>query len=202
MPIDPNYQAPISDTTGNETVVSSNVYQVEIVDISMVQGKKYQSEEKEDKFKFVFAIVEPGKFFKCVLKKKFSVKLNPPFNNGNASGLYSVFCAALNAQLTKKECQSFMANIGVHANELEGKQLKITVKKLEGDDGFYNKITDYLPAETPIKFNRSAQAGSGMSDEDEAELNSMQPGKPTRQEQADIEEANALGAPDEDELEV
>ncbi len=123
-----------------------DIYQVELIDISEVEGKKYKSEELEKKLKFEFAVVEDGEFYGYRVWKR--LPLTAPNNDEQyENNLHKIVKAIKGRSLTFDECVTFGTD---ELNELFNKQLRVTTKNTEKDGKIFTNIEAYLPVKSNL----------------------------------------------------
>jgi len=133
-----------------------DVYQVELVDVSIKTQTKYQSTEEEDVFVFDFAVIEEGEHYGRHMWQYCAQKLSK-YNGG--SNLYKVL-VGLNGgkDLSQEAFESPEVTLADDAiNALIGKQVRISVgQKAKQDKTMKNIIEAYLPVKTELPaFDKS-----------------------------------------------
>lgn len=126
--------------------IPEDVYQVELLDITETEGKKYQSNEKEAQLKFQFVLLE-GKDGELDLRGQRSVWQNfvPIFLYEGKNGknrLYQIVEAIIGRELTREEEARLDFQF---LNKLVGRQCRLTIKHKKDGDKVYNNIDSYLP---------------------------------------------------------
>lgn len=134
--------------------IPKGIYQFELVDITLKEGKKWNSEETEEKLSFKFACLKNGEFYGRYIWKDVSQKLSK-YKGGSA--LYIVLTGLLDRQLTDEEvdnAKEFLSPILL--NDLIGMQVILALGQAESEKSktIYNTIESIQKAETTLpKFN-------------------------------------------------
>lgn len=126
------------------------VYPFELIDVSLVEKKKYQSEELEMKIQFKFACIKEGPYYGRFIWRDVSQKLSK-FKGG--SNLYNVLKGILNREITEEEIANQKEVMGMEFyNSLIGTQLLLVVGQntSEQTGKVFNSIDSYLPIEAKL----------------------------------------------------
>ncbi len=147
-------------------LLPDDVYQVEVSKLELkVDQPKYKSTEVEDKFGFVFTVVEEGKFKSRKLWLDVRTYVSPGYNGKSPSWLYRIFCAVMDTKLDEQSARS----VGIKdLNDLVGKQLRLVVKQQPNSQGVMkNKIVDVMPLKgAAVDFNTAMAPDEDIKVED------------------------------------
>lgn len=150
MPIDTGLNI-AGQQVNNFVLVPNDVYQCELVDIKMVQEKAWESEELENKLRFIFAVIEEGPYYGA----KFFKTVGQKFTTGKkSSNLYILLSGILQRNFTFEECRD-AAKILTNEffNNLIGKQIRLAISQSPGKKDpskTYNNIDSYLPVKAML----------------------------------------------------
>ena len=126
-------------------LIPKDVYQVEVLDIELKEGTKYQSDEKQTQLVFTFVLIEEGEHYGRRMWQYASQTLSK-FKGG--SNLYKTI-VGLNGgvQLTDEQCSNIDVTCSDEAlNALIGKQVRLSIgDKAKQDGTLKNIIESYLP---------------------------------------------------------
>jgi|10_taG_2_1085330.scaffolds.fasta_scaffold211785_1 hypothetical protein len=131
-------------------VLPKDVYQAELVDVSIKTQTKYQSTDEEDVFVFDFVLIEEGEFYGRHMWKYCSQKLSK-YNGG--SNLYKVLVGLQGGKdLTDKQFASPEVTCSDdNMNALIGTQVRLSVgQKEKQDKTLKNVIDSYLPVKEEL----------------------------------------------------
>ena len=117
-------------------VLPEDVYKVVISAITKIEDKKYQSEEKETKFRFEFTVLE-GDYEGRKMFQKVRTKLA---GQPKPSNLWMVWKAVDGGKEHSKEEYS-----GFHISSLINRNLKITTENVTKGNATYSNVKAYLP---------------------------------------------------------
>ena len=135
----------------------ADVYQVEIENVEVRQGKGYQTDELEDQLSFTFVVIDEGPFYGRFVWRSMAPKL---VGGTKQSTLYQ-FLATLNGKgYSREECANAREVITpAFLNGLIGIQLRVSLVQKVGEDGVTrNKIASFLPVkETLPKYDVNKQ---------------------------------------------
>lgn len=137
-------------------LLKNDIYQVELVDVNLVENKKYQSTEIEEVLTFEFAVlqgkdVDGGDARLRLLAKNFVPTYLYISSKKGKNWLYKVVEALIGRDLTKDE----EAN-GINSktlNFLIGKQCRVLLEKNASKTDatkFYSNIVNILPADNEV----------------------------------------------------
>jgi len=135
-------------------LLKNDIYQVELVDISMSENKKYQSEEMEEVLSFEFAVLngkddEGNDARTRLLAKNFVPTYLYISSKTGKNWLYKIIEALIKRELTQEEIATGITS--ERANKLIGRQCRLLLeKKASKKDStkFYSNITNILSCET------------------------------------------------------
>ena len=123
-----------------------DVYKVVISAIKRIEDKKYQSEEKETKFRFEFTVLE-GDFEGHKLFQKVRTKLA---GQPKPSNLWMIWKATDGGkEHSKEEYPSF------HVSSLINRNLKVTTENVTKGTATYTNVKAYLPLKAKSTYERT-----------------------------------------------
>jgi hypothetical protein len=169
MPLDANTKMPVTGLSKMaRKPLPKDVYQVELIDIESKMGKKFQSEEMEEKLSFTFAIIENTSFY----GRKIWQNTNMKFSTGKKSTkLFEVVCALAEEEYTAKDCENPDFITADFLNSFIGKQLRLSIGQQPGATDptvIFNTIDAYLPVKEQLPAYSEEKAKKVMAEQFEA----------------------------------
>jgi len=133
-------------------LLPEDIYNVELFDVNIEQGKKFQSEELENKLSFLFVILD-GKDGEedlrgRILSKKF-VPMYLYIGKNGKNMLFQIVEALLGRELTREQIANFTTD---NIDQLIGMQCRVTVKDKQTAQGnTFSNIEGLLRSKEEIK---------------------------------------------------
>jgi len=147
-------------------LLKNDVYQCQLVDVSMSVNNKYQSDEKEEVLSFEFAVLgvkdaEGTEARTRLLAKNFVPTYLYISRKTGKNWLYKITEALLGRDLSQEEEANGITSQMI--NSLAGKQCRLLLEKVQSKKDstkFYSNIANILPADseiTPLTSEEMAQ---------------------------------------------
>ncbi len=149
MPITKGELSVQGQTAGNFNPMPPDVYEFTLIDVAVVEKKKFNSEEKEKRIQFKFACIEEGPYYGSQVWRDVTQKLTK-YKGG--SNLYLALKGIMGREITDEEVNNAASFLSDELlNGLVGTQVRLSVDQVTSETGkVYNNLVSYLPVKTKL----------------------------------------------------